>query len=452
MAEARPQGPATKTQKRKKLRSSRSMPTTTICWACALLLLFSIQAEAASLVPRVRGATDLLSQESRRARRTEYVTNADSDRDQATGPGWVRIQAFHVQLAPTPDMLSDDDVEDLHDVIEAFLQNYVRAQVQLEGMSLEYVMLADLEEDEAGRGLQDTPSTTLSISAGVASFDGDTHPSASELAALIAEGIESDLPDALSSTRFSYIETATYISLTDTPTTAPLGVQAAEASEGIDTPQKSYVSAGVIGGFIAVAIGVAFLLVRRQRGAQTSPHIKMDDETKDIETTSDPSFEPVDDFNDEHINRDENLSLDTAGGGDQFTRDDSSMWTMSTLPDDAGTVMTFGTSAAPGIHRAESFERDRRISLKKDMLNTSPSWNIGESSVSQPRKKNDDTVLKPSHFGKNDEYKEARSSKEARKNGVPFRFEANGEGEEVYLMPPSETNPRQDSTISFQIT
>jgi hypothetical protein len=69
------------------------------------------------------------------------------------------------------------------------------------------------------------------------------------------------------------------------------------------------------------------------------------------------------------------------------------------------------------------------------MLDTSPTWNYTDISRTDTGKIIDDTVLKPSHFGVEDE--EARTNA-AKQKIQPFRFETNDEGEEIYLMPPKK--------------
>jgi hypothetical protein len=65
---------------------------------------------------------------------------------------------------------------------------------------------------------------------------------------------------------------------------------------------------------------------------------------------------------------DDDASVQTTG--DRRGRDDSDAWTMPSLADDANTVYTnFSVRslfASAGLHRTESFERDRQVSLRNN--------------------------------------------------------------------------------------
>jgi hypothetical protein len=388
------------------------------------LLLSATSAEATSVEPFARG---FLKQES-----PAQIPESNEDDDQ---PHQVSIHSFRLLLEPTPAPLTSTDERELHIILQTFLSSYVKDELGSQGVLLDYLMLADVQVvDERQRRLQDdSNSSTLFVSAGVASFTSAAYPTESDLAALIAQGLESNLTGALATTDYAYVETVNYISLTVSPTSSPVAQEADEANVN-DTGRNVIIAAGATGAFIGILIIAAALFVRHNRGPSLASHLERD--YKDHETTLDSSIQG-DDVN----------SLQT--GSDGRTRDGSDAWTMPSSDEDANTVFSswtvkslLGLLKSSDIHRTESFERDRQVSLRKDMLDTSPAWNITDICQTDSGKTNDDTVLKPSHFGVEDE--EARANA-AKHKSEPCRFETNDEGEEIYLMP---TKKRQ-SKVSF---
>lgn len=379
------------------------------------LLLSSVSAEATSVEPFVRGSLK---------RRSDELGLFDL-RESEDPPNRVPIHSFRIVLKPTPQPLTVTDAEAFHDFLQMFLSAYVKNEMEPKGVVLDYLMLADVNVvKETRRRLEASNSSTLFVSAGVASFTSDDYPTEAELEALMATGIESNLKGTLVGTDYAYIEAVDYISLTPSPTASPQTTAGAEKADqgNVDSNKEiGIIAAGAIGAFIGVVIIGAALLSRRHRGPSLASHLERDH--KDNETQLD-----------------DDASLQTSG--DRRARDDSDTWTSPSLADDANTIFTnfsiksLFTSA--GIHRTESFERDRQVSLRKDMLHMSPAWATTELSRKNSERQADDAVLKPSHSVVDDEL-EVQSSSGVNSDVAPFRFqEANDEGEEIYLMPPKK--------------
>ena len=378
------------------------------------LLLSSVSAEATSVEPFVRGSLK---------RRSNELGLFDL-RESEDPPNRVLIQSFRIVLKPTPQPFTVTDAEALHDFLQMFLSAYVKNEMEPKGVVLDYLMLADVNVVKETRRRLEASNSTLFVSAGVASFTSDDYPTEAELEALIAKGIENNLKGTLVGTNYAYIEAVDYISLTPSPTASPQTTAGAEKADqgNVDSNKRiGIIAAGAIGAFIGVIIIGAALLSRRHRGPSLASHLERDH--KDNETQLD-----------------DDASLQTSG--DRHARDDSDTWTTPSLADDANTIFTnfsiksLFTSA--GIHRTESFERDRQVSLRKDMLHTSPAWATTELSKNNSERQADDTVLKPSHSVLDDEL-EVQSSSGVNTDVAPFRFqEANDEGEEIYLMPPKK--------------
>ena len=401
---------------------------TAVRWAaCALVVLSTLTVEASPVEPFLRGRQ---TQEDD-SRRDERISN-----EGGTVPTTVRIHAFELDLqGDFPETPTEGQVRS---TLEDFLNEYVGKDAEDQGMQLEDVFLASVSVSAGRRKLQES-SLGVAVSGGVAYFatNEDLLPvlTEAELEESIATGLEQEFPNYVNANvQGATVDTAAFTSSTQPPTSAPLspsGLHAPEMNTD-NSKKKGIIAAGATGAFLGILIVAAALLVRHRRGPSLDEFLERGrgDSAKDSATHIESSLRGG-----EEGNIGNSASGETSSAPQQ-AQDDSSQWTLSTYPEDANTVMTFATGKSVVtnsnvIDRTESFERDRQVSLRKDMLNTSPGWNATDASIDQG-KKVDDTVLQPSHFVTADEMPSTAN------NAPPTaRFAANDEGEEIYLLPPS---------------
>jgi len=434
-----------------KKRRRAPFTMTAFRWAsCALLLLSAavVSVEGSPVTPFLRP-----NHQTHRREEQKKISNDEKD-----APAAVNISKFQLDLVGTfPESLCSHVMLPL---VENFLTDYVGDEAESQGMVLETLDLAaDTSSSPVSRRTLQEDTMSLTVHGGVAFFSAATDaPTEAELEGTIETGLQKDFPAYLESqVAGTTVTSSTFTSSTLAPTAAPPpapapgGIQAPEQSVD-ESKKRGIIAAGATGAFLGVLIVAAALLVRRHRGPSLDEYLERarGDTIKDNVTHVASSFnggggaaadDDDDDDEDEHVGKSSSGETLSSGQRDLQTQDDSSQWTLSTYPEDANTVVTYGTGksvvTSNMIDRTESFERDRQVSLKKDMLNTSPGWNATDAGNEEMGKKVDDTVLAPSHFVTADEEPPPANT---------ARFAANDEGEEIYLMPPS-SKPRG---VSFQ--
>lgn len=412
-------------------------------------------------------AGDASASQQRRDR--EQVTN--NSEDAATTQ--VDIYPFQLLLSTTPNGISESQEPEIRRTARSVLTQHLSHQILPEGTSFEIVMLLDITDnvfDDGGSGRRQLQaSTTLSFNGGIAMYDGDDPPASAQLAEWIATGLEDGLASALqaaSPSSFGTIDSVTYISLTESPTPSPVtevgGVE--KGPEGYDNEDDS-VPLGILlgslaGGFLFVALVVGMFLHRRRQQRRS---------TKPISLSSHHGGEEDDATNVESYEGD-NASLNRSLEDGHSVGEDSDAFTLSTAADDhtirsvasrAGrtNMMSVDNSAKRhSIHKTESFEHDRQVSLHKDVLHTSPGWTTADAyNGATKNNKNSDTVLQPSHFSSDSEFEpdvewnpdDGSRGGDADSAGSPFLFEG-GEGEEVYLMPPKKSS-RTERVVPYDL-
>jgi hypothetical protein len=381
--------------------------------------------------------------------------------DEKEAPAAVNISKFQLDLEGSfPASLTP---REMVEHVEDFLTLFVGAKTLKEGMTLETLELAApcFRKRRTQRRLQES-TMSIYIHGGVAFFSSVAYPSERELHDAIELGLETEFPDYLERIDSGItVEDITYTGATFPPTSAPVpasipgAIQAPEASAD-DGKKRGIIAAGATGAFLGILIVAAALLVRRHRGPSLDDYIERTnhEHSKENHTHVQSSIHD-EELSGEVINKSSSSEANntTCPGG--MENDDSSQWTVSTYPEDANTVMTFGTgrsiaSAKGGgslNDRTESFERDRQISLKKDMLTTTPAWNSNVDTSDIPVRKVDDTVLIPSHFVPAEEDVALPPPPSNNTTISTARFAANDEGEEIYLVLPP---PRNEPRVSFQ--
>ena len=391
-----------------------------------------------------------LSTSSWAATTTGYFTNDSQD---GTGaPYRVIIPPFTLTFSPAGELTATqgDLIEEL---AEDVLHDYLPTKVD-QGVTVDYVdLIINNHALIRRRQLQDDGTAVLQVAGGVASFRGG-EPPLEQVNEWVSEALGGKLLEILQSeTDLNAVEKIEFNSLSAPPTPSPAATQVADdisrvqSNESSPTQSFAFV-ASVVGGvaFVSLVVLAALSMGRGRSRATVEPIGESDSKRAVPVGCIDNDIIGDDDDDDES---EEGDTLETCQNLPKFEETESiahSMWTMSTNATDAYTVQS-GKVFPRMTHtlmQTESFERDRQVSLKKDMLETTWSSAIPHESV----KKTKDTLLTPSHFSVV-EQSQSKDSYEADKNwnpddnevsssvdhDSPFLFAA--QGEEVVLMPPS---------------
>ncbi|KAI2506501.1 hypothetical protein MHU86_7911 [Fragilaria crotonensis] len=393
---------------------------------------------------------------------TEYVTNDSQD---GTGaPYRVIIPPFTLTLTPAS-ALTTTQGDLIEELAEDVLHDYLPTKLD-QGVTVDYV---DLIVSNHGRVRwrhlqQDDSSAVLEVSGGVASFRGGKPP-LEEVNEWVSQALEGNLLEILQAeTDLNTVEKIEFNSLSAPPTPSPAAaappgsgssqggtddISRVQTTETNPTHSFAFVAA-IVGGvaIISLVILAAIAVGGRRRSATVEP-IGEGGAKRRVTPAGGIDDDITGDGEEDDDDSEEGDTLETGQNLPKFEEAESvshSMWTMSTNATDAYTVRSgkLFPRVSHTLMQTESFERDRQVSLKKDMLETTWSSAIPHESV----KKTKDTLLTPSHFSVV-EQSQSTDSYEADKNwnpddnevstsvdhDSPFLFAA--QGEEVVLMPPS---------------
>ena len=385
----------------------------------------------------------------------EYLTNESEDNNQGA-PHRVKIPPFSLTLYPEMTVTSFHRglIEELADDV---LQEFLPTKLD-NGITLDYVDLIIDDLEKRSRRLRNNDKTVLQINGGIASFRGG-EPTVDQVNSWVKEALEENLLGLLQEeTDLNAVEVIEFTSLTPAPTSAPTtntlkvidGVQSLQTPPGNSSTSFSFIAiiVGSVAGVCLIILGLFVTLSSRRRQASIQPI--GDRGSESVKQTPSGVTDGADDSDDD----DGEGTLETGENLAKLAEHDlesesasASMWTMSTNATDAYTVKSGRVfpRTSHALMQTESFERDRQVSLKKDMLETTWSSAIPHERV----KKRKDTLLTPSHFSveqcaSTDSY-EADSAWNPDDNEVtpsmldeqesPFVFAA--PEEEVVLMPPS---------------
>jgi hypothetical protein len=382
----------------------------------------------------------------------EYITNESGDNG-GGAPLRVTIPPFTLTISPTFGSFSSVQEDLLEDTANVVLEEYLSTQVP-DGISLDYVSLINVVQDNSirRRQLQET-ATVLEIAGGLASFfraggDEAPPPTVEEVNKWVSDALEGSLLETLQSeTDLNYVETIIFTSLSPAPTLSPLSLGGIQDGTQIKASDSGKIAAGVVGALaIAGVLAAALLLARRRKQSSSA-----------VATKSSPIAAPVgvEDDDDDDSSEDAEESMQTNQNHRSFAISEvesESEWTLNSNATDAFTVKSGGKVFPRSSHsmlQTESFERDRQVSLKKDMMQAP--WSTATPATNV--QKGSGTVLQPSHFsaaGRVDSYDmdehwnpDDTETASSVNQDSPFLFEA--QGEEVVLMPPSRTrSSRQD--------
>jgi hypothetical protein len=443
----------------------------------------------------------------------ERVTNFSDD---GTEPKErISLDTFQIVMTPSPYELDMDGQDEFHRLAERVLFDYMsnelfRNILVYSDVELEYVLLGDLHSvrtpEDNVRHLQDTTataatsiggSTTLTLSSGVASFLGSgLVPSEDQVNIWVQEAIDTSLVQYLreQGTDFYYVGDSTFV-----PNPTPVSQPEEPTSRASSSNQTGMFVGVAVACVVAVAL-LGMLVARRHLGllgGNGSGGRRMFDQELDSVNDSDGSKKAGDaDTVNESYETDGSParkgpspnSPGFGGGAAGFESKQQIKQTQQQIMEqehvydaDAGSVSDFtvrteaGDTTAlktinakqimavvPAMINSESFERERPVNLRKDMLTSA--WS---GRANAKRTSHNESVLQPSHFTASHERRVRRQeqdfdpdpswnpeddSVDVGSNASPFVFEQAHEspsvGEEIYLMPPSQTTIKRARTQS----
>jgi len=360
----------------------------------------------------------------------------------------VRISPFKVLLKGTLVKLEPTALNDLLRRTENLLFTHIETKDMPADASLKYVLLSSITSTFN----DDADESTLQLAAGVIALDttdASKTPSVAAVNDWVREAIDTKMADSLQGTPYYYVTEATYV-VEEGPTIVG-GLERGEASPGEGNDSK----VGVIVGSICAACACVVLLVlfvKRRRNVdkvlEVKPRKGHDDKTAANESF-DRDLSPM------------KTSVPIENNETKSVAGSESDWTVNTEAGDSAALKSIphGSQvlvAVPSSVSTESFERDRPINLRKDMLTSAWSGRMPSRQNNQQ-----ESVLQPSHFLASDERRNRNDDdeyagpeevwddeglEEGERSGSPFLFEkANAQGEEILLMPPSQARQGRGS-------
>jgi hypothetical protein len=423
-----------------------------------------------------------------RSLQTTFVTNFSEDGEGAVPKHRVPITTFSISMTPSPYELDMEGQDEFHRLLELVILDYMSAAqvatVDFAELELEYVLLGDMQSvyTPPGRNrlLQgstldmptDTMSggtTTLTLESGVASFlGGGETPSESQVNTWVREAIDTQLVNYLQDqdTDFYYVGESTFVPF-PTPNIQP---------EDATTSDSNNVGM-LVGVVVACVVGVALFGLLAVRHRQQSGGMIFDQELDgnddeynikpvdrsggDADTVNNDSYEAEFSSSPTRQRSSQGTGTQIATVTEDKHETDSgsvSEWTVLSEAGDSTALKTISTQqmmvVVPAMVNSESFERERPVNLRKDMLTSA--WS-GRANAA--RTNHNESVLQPSHFTASAERRVRRQeedndvtvdsdpSDDANGNNAspsPFVFEQAHEspsvGEEIYLMPSSQVN------------
>jgi hypothetical protein len=360
----------------------------------------------------------------------DYFTNESED---STAPRRVIIPSFTLTIYPTHNFArKEEDI--VMDAANDALNSYIPIQLP-DNIVLDY---AGFTRDSFSRArtLWESNTTTLEVSGGVASFHGG-EPAAVDVNRWTSEAMEGVLLDTLQQeTELSYVESIIFYSMTSAPTPAPTPmVVGALSGDG-----AAWVTVGAVAGLLVAILAILFVWRRVAPGhgrneKVSEMNISTPNRSHELDEDLSFSFETNQNC---HSNDEESVS----------TSDEATISTNTTAAFTLKSGKRFPCSGH-SLMQTESFERERQLSLKKDMLQTPwlvatpPCVYISRETDLQPSvkpTKSPDYWIGDDTRDPNDTATDPGSSIG---NQSPFLFQA--PGEEVVLMPPNQTRSSRSS-------
>jgi len=371
---------------------------------------------------------------------TDNTTDSTDDDflDRVT-PSRVAINEFKVVLSPTPTSFSAVDERDIMKAIQTAINAYGRIGNPFwESAVWRNALLYGVEGSTFENGSSGTrttqPKTTLVILGGRISINIPQNretPNATEVFSFVQAAVDEKLVEELANTQYAYITSAVVPGSeevqgnqevenviasgaeVDQESTESLDIEPKQENVAVNESEPSTTSNDdnsswgmgkkMTVSFLTVAAVVAFLvagfILRQRRGEQDRKNadnafVGM----KELESgaaSTDLTLVEESELGEYRFSGGPTASLSTPSAGDVSLVSD---WTMPTATNEFAVLESNSQLSCSRGHpmiETESFEVGRQITLKKDILHTSPGW-AGESLVGAKTKNN--TVLKPSSF------------------------------------------------------
>jgi hypothetical protein len=444
----------------------------------------------------------------------ERITNFSDDG--AEPKERIELDTFQIVMTPSPYELDISGQDEFHRLCERVLFDYITNELFKNALvysdvELQYVLLGDMQSQHTPgndnvRHLQDTTttetdatiggSTTLTLSSGVASFLGaGLVPSTEQVNIWVQEAIDTTLVQYLreQGTDFYYVGEGTFV-----PNATPVSQPEESSAVIADNNQIGMLVGVAVACVVAVAL-LGMFVARRHfglLGGSGASGRRMFDQELDSVNDSDTSRKggDSDTVNESYetdggspvrkgpsspgfggavagFERKEQLDLmqqETFEQEQVYDADAGSVsdFTVKTEFGDTTALKTINAkqimAVVPAMINSESFERERPVNIRKDMLTSA--WS---GRANAKRTSHNESVLQPSHFTASHERRVRRQEQDfdpdpswnpeddsvdvVGSNASPFVFEQAHEspsvGEEIYLMPPSQTRARTQSPV-----
>ena len=350
----------------------------------------------------------------------------------------LELLPFWVKLEPTPFGLIG--VENLETLVQTVVETYIATQTSgLDELRLEGI--ENVEWDSQAT----PPSTGIKFHGGLAWFsepvseDYNVNTAAMEAITL---NLVTKLQDT---TEFADITSATHMSTTEAPTSAPHDDQntvvEATAQRDNNTYEKRDPSTeAIVGSLLGVAFVVLASILLIQRRNQVHAMLELDKVDKPSQVDDDTDTE----LDDVELDQKQQEAMANECASQRAHYHDAASTDQGSVISE-WTITSRDTSTASGLRKnemlghAETFERDRQVTLKKDLMQ-SP-WS-GIAAAASPQQL-PSLPLTPRAGGRKD-FASWRTQQGDVDSNSPFRFEQ-AQGEEVYFMPPSRARKSRDA-------
>jgi len=429
------------------------------------------------------------AQRRRKGRRKLGESNDEStNNDEETGSRVV-IDPFEIVLGTTPYVLDSDDVDALHSALEEVIDGYIsdRNNGMPAEVAVDYVLLGNIYPADPS-----FDQTTVVVPAGVVHFQlssdaeegadaDDFAPTRDSVNAWVQAAINANLVEALQGTSLYYVQSASVGAdeLDDEGDTTNQVVDE-PASYDPSSPKGNSTTVALaasvaVAATLIVALGL-FAFVRRrshrihyveQRDGGNNG-AKLDDGDKPADTTlnlsvdssadavvavvppspstasrsaeSTPTSSPSNRRISSIMTPSSGTTLDDgtiAGSESEFTvntetGDSVALKSLSHIVSNSKVNQT--AAAQHNMVATESFERERHISLRKDMLTSTWSGGGPNNSSAYVRAVQNESVLTPSHFNASEE--RTRQTTMARYDESNHMIEEGDEDDEVVATTP----------------
>jgi hypothetical protein len=394
-------------------------------------------------------------------------------------PHRVRIAEFDLLLAPTPKKLVRVDEDLLLVALQDLTLSVMIKQFGNNGLytnrigaqtSVDYVIFSDIEENtwsEGKNGPDDPPRSVLKFNGGVVSFDGPDIPTENEVNEWVETAINGLFVAALEETQYSYVELAQYISksvshdatkpadiVVSVVTDAPKPSQLVIISPTPQGENKTMLFKILVSLLVVIALVVVALAMKIRRNNRAVRILclssKENEEVVDFSDDSPISIShgPAEPHTKATYSDSEEEEAHEAGELRYVT-------SLATVPShdesssqSTATELTIPTVSALSFHNPnpfstrsmltrESFQKEREMSLSKDMLYSSWAGKAPNFSTSRDRR-TEHSVLRSSYFSAKKERgassPDGRASREFQRTAAGQKLKIDDAPDGLYTM------------------